>query len=145
MIKCVVIILQVEFELFITSSVATPVTDCFHSRDQLLHYHCFVAILVHLSGDKLIASFTWNLVLWLIVGCGRKSRRDKGLYFARVPSLVTNQGKEAQELCEERTLQWISVMSHDNLSEEILENDCVCEKHFVLGRVAMSWDKYNID
>ena len=37
------------------------------------------------------------MVLCLIVGCGSKSGRDKGLYFARVPSVVTNQGEEAQE------------------------------------------------
>ena len=47
--------------------------------------------------NKLVASFAWNMVLCLIVGCGSKSGRDKGLYFARVPSVVTNQGEEAQE------------------------------------------------
>ena len=36
------------------------------------------------------------MVLCMIVGCGSKSGRDKGLYFARVPSVVTNQGEEAQ-------------------------------------------------
>ena len=37
------------------------------------------------------------------------------------------------------------MISHDHLTEEILENDRVCEKHFVSGRAAKSWDKYNID
>ena len=36
--------------------------------------------------NKLVASFAWNMVLCMIVGCGSKSGRDKGLYFARVPS-----------------------------------------------------------
>ena len=69
----------------------------------------------------------------------------KGYIFARVPSVVTNQGEEAQQLSEERRSRWISAISHDDLTEEILENDCVCEKHFVSGRAAKSWDKYNID
>ena len=59
--------------------------------------------------------------------------------------MVTNQGEEAQELSKERRSRWISAISCDDLTEEILENDCVCEKHFVSGRAAKSWDKYNID
>ena len=95
--------------------------------------------------NKQVASLAWNMVLCLIVGCGCKSGRDKGLYFARVPSLVTNQGEEAQQLSEERRSRWISAISRDDLTEEILENDRVCEKHFVSGRATKSWDKYNID
>ena len=85
------------------------------------------------------------MVLCMIVGCGSTSGRDKGLYFAGVPSVVTNQGEEAQELSKERRSRWISAISRDDLTEEILENDRVCEKHFVSGRAAKSWDKYNID
>ncbi|CAH3046558.1 unnamed protein product [Porites lobata] len=85
------------------------------------------------------------MVLCMIVGCGSKSGRDKGLYFARVPSVVTNQGEEAQELSKERRSRWVSAISRDDLTEEILENDRVCEKHFVSGKAAKSWDKYNVD
>ena len=59
--------------------------------------------------------------------------------------MVTNQGEEAQELSKERRLRWISAIRRDDLTEEILENNCVCKKHFVSGRAAKSWDKYNID
>ena len=59
--------------------------------------------------------------------------------------MVTNQSKKAQELSKERGSCWISAISRDNLTEEMLENDPVCEKHFVSGRAAKSWDKYNID
>lgn len=38
----------------------------------------------------------WKMDLCLVVKCGCKSFLDKGLYFARVPSVVTNQGEEAQ-------------------------------------------------
>lgn len=85
------------------------------------------------------------MVLCMIVGCGTKSGRDKGVYFARVPSIVSNQGEEAQYLSEERRSRWISAISRDDLTETILENDRVCFKHFVSGRAAKSWDKFNID
>ena len=70
--------------------------------------------------NKLVASFAWNMVLCMIVGCGSKSGRDKGLYFARVPSVLANQGEEAQELSKERRSRWISAISRDDLTEEIL-------------------------
>ena len=41
------------------------------------------------------------MVLCLIVGCGNRSGRDKGLYFAKVPSIIENQGQEARELPED--------------------------------------------
>ena len=59
--------------------------------------------------------------------------------------MVTNQGEEAQELSKERRSRWISAISHDDLTKEILENDRLCEKNFVSGRAAKSWDKYIID
>ena len=36
--------------------------------------------------NKLVASVAWNMVLCMIVGCGSKSGRDEGLYFARFTS-----------------------------------------------------------
>ena len=71
------------------------------------------------------------MVLCLIVSCGNKSGQDKGLYFVRVPSVLTNQGEEVQKISEERRSRWISAISRDDLTEEILENDRVCEKHLV--------------
>ena len=85
------------------------------------------------------------MVLCLIVGCGNKSGQDKGLYFARVPSIITNQGEEARKLSEERRLLWISAISRDNLTDKILENNRVCAKHLVSGKAVRDWDKYNID
>ena len=104
-------------------------TDRFHSRDKNLDNRCYAAILVYRNVNKLVGSFAWNMVLCLIVSCGSKSGRDKGLYFVRVPSVLTNQGEEVQKISEERRSRWISAISRDDLTEEILENDRVCEKH----------------
>ena len=73
------------------------------------------------------------MVLCLIVCCGNRSGRNKGLYFAKVPSIIENQGNEARELSAERKSRWISAISKDDLTDTILKNDRVCEKHFVSG------------
>ena len=86
-----------------------------------------------------------KMVFRLIVGCGSKSTRDKALNFSRVPSVVTNQGEEAEKLTKERRSLWISAISWDNLTEEILAKDRVCGQHFVSGKAAKSWDRFNID
>ena len=49
------------------------------------------------------------MVSCLILSCGSKSGRDKGLYFARVPSVVKNQGEEAQNISEERTQKKLQI------------------------------------
>ena len=85
-----------------------------------------------------------NMVFCLMVDCGSKSTRDKGLHFSRVPSVVTNQG-EAEKLSKERRSLWISAISRDDLSEQILVNDRVCGRHFVSGKAAKSWDRFNTD
>ena len=46
---------------------------------------------------------------------------------------------------EERRSRMISAISRDDLTDTILENDRVCEKHFVSGRAAKPWDKFNVD
>ena len=86
-----------------------------------------------------------NMVFCLMVDCGSKSTRDKGLHFSRVPSVVTNQGEEAEKLSKERRSLWISAISRDDLSEQILANDRVCGRHFVSGKAAKSWDRFNTD
>ena len=40
---------------------------------------------------------------------------------------------------------WISAISRDDLSQQILMNDRVCGRHFVSGKVAKSWDRFNTD
>ena len=97
------------------------------------------------SVNKPKAPFECRMVLCMIVGRANRRGRDKGVYFARVPSVVTNQGKEAENLSRERRSRWISEISTDDLTEDILENDRVCGRHFVSGNAAKSWDRCNVD
>lgn len=85
------------------------------------------------------------MVLCVIVDCANISGRNNGVYFARVPSVVTNQGKEAGNLSRERRSRWISAISRDDLTDDILENDRVCGRHFVSGKAAKGWNRFNVD
>ena len=85
------------------------------------------------------------MVLSLIVDCHTRSGRDKEKSFYRVPSVIKNQGEEGEELSIERRMKWLSAISRVGLTEGILRNDRVCSRHFVSGRPAANWDKYNVD
>ena len=84
------------------------------------------------------------MVLCMIVGCSNKSGRHK-VSFYRVPTVVKNQGEFMEELTAERRRKWISVVSREDLTDKILENDRVCGEHFVSGKPAASWDRHSID
>ena len=87
------------------------------------------------------------MVLCAIVGCGSKSGCDKGIYFARIPEVVNQQGEDYRKLKELRRNGWISAISRDDLTETQFDRGevRVCGKHFHSGRASKSWDRYNID
>ena len=64
---------------------------------------------------------------------------------ARIPSVVTNQGDEIRILSEERRKKWISAISRKDLTDSILEHGRVCGRHFISGKAAKLWDRYDPD
>ena len=46
-----------------------------------------------------------KMVLCAKIGCGTRIVRDKGVYMARTPSIITNQGEETRKLTEERMVK----------------------------------------
>ena len=86
------------------------------------------------------------MVLWVVVGCGRKSGKGNTQGFFRIPSVVKHQGEEFEDLTTERRNSWISAISRDDTdTKNVLENERVCERHFVSGRPSPNWDKFNVD
>eukprot|EP00112_Aurelia_sp_Birch-Aquarium-sp1_P017313 Seg3999.1 transcript_id=Seg3999.1/GoldUCD/mRNA.D3Y31 product="hypothetical protein" protein_id=Seg3999.1/GoldUCD/D3Y31 len=59
--------------------------------------------------------------------------------------IITNEGDAMEDLTRERRRRWISALSRDDLTENKLANDRVCNLHFVSGRAAKNWDRYHID
>ena len=85
------------------------------------------------------------MVLCAIFGCGTRTVRDKGIYMARVPSVITNQGEEIRNLSEERRNKWISAISRKDLTNSILDHGRVCGRHFISGKAAKLCDRYDPD
>lgn len=48
-------------------------------------------------------------------------------------------------MSRERRSRWISAISRDDLTDDILESDRVCVRHFVSGKAAKRWDRFNVD
>ena len=79
-----------------------------------------------------------------MVGCFKRSGRDKDVSFYRVPVIIS-EGELTEELTTERRRKWISAISRDDITEKKMENDRVCSSHFVSGKPASNWDKFNVD
>ena len=87
----------------------------------------------------------FETVLCILFGCGGKSSKQNAK-FSKIPKIITNQGKEWEELTRERRNRWISAASRGDTEEkDILERERVCDRHFVSGKAAAVWDKHNID
>ena len=90
------------------------------------------------------------MVLCIIVGCGNKSgkssqKKDSVVKFSRVPKIVKNEGEVIEELTTRRRRAWISAISRDDLTDDKLENERVCSRHFVSGQAAKQWDQFDVD
>ena len=74
------------------------------------------------------------MVLCLMVKCHSRTVRDKGISFFRVPVIVKNQGEACEELSIERRRRWLSAISRDGLTENLIQSGRVCSRHFVQGK-----------
>ena len=67
------------------------------------------------------------MVLCLVISCGKKTRKKRSnvgkVRFFRVPRVLVNQGEYIEELTSERRGMLISVISRDEITDDILERD----------------------
>ena len=80
-----------------------------------------------------------------MVNCHSRTVRDQEISFFRVPVIVKNQGEAYEELSIERQRRWLSAISRDGLTENLIQSGRVCSRHFLQGKPAASWDKWNVD
>ena len=66
-----------------------------------------------------------------IVGCGKRSNRDKGTSFFRIPTEISHQGKRTHELTKKRRLLWLARIHRADLKPASYTR--VCSNHFVTG------------
>ena len=51
-----------------------------------------------------------------------------------------NEGEVIKELTTRRRRAWVSAIRRDDLTDDKLENERVCSRHFVSGQAAKQWD-----
>ena len=76
------------------------------------------------------------MVLCLVVGCSRRTGQDKDVSFYRLPRVITSRGKQGYELNKKRRARFLVTISRDHLTKTKLENDRICSRHFVFGKLA---------
>ena len=85
------------------------------------------------------------MVLCLVLGCSKRSGRDKDVSFFRVPKVIKNRGKQEYELSKRRRDGFLAAISRDGLKKTILDNDRICSRHFISGKPAYLYDQTNPD
>ena len=86
------------------------------------------------------------MVLCIIPGCGVKSGNKEGISLFRIPIIVDQNSESYKQLTKDRRNAWISQISRDDTkSKDILKSERVCGRHFVSGKPALLWDRYNVD
>ena len=85
------------------------------------------------------------MVICLFVDCHKRTDRDLDCTFYRVPKVITNQGQEEEERSRERRERWIAAINRKGLDEKKIDDGRVCNRHFVYGKKAASWDRFHVD
>ena len=86
------------------------------------------------------------MVLCAIFGCGTQTVRDKRIYMARIPSVITNQGEEIRNLSEERLGETNAFLpSMEKTSKMAFWITDESGRHFISGKAAKLCDRYDPD
>ena len=81
-----------------------------------------------------------------MIGCSKRSGRDKDVSFYRIPKVITHRGKQEYELTNKRRAGFLAAISRDCLQgSSVLENDRICSRHFISGKPAYLYDDTNPD
>jgi len=81
----------------------------------------------------------------VILGCSKRSGRDKDVSFFRLPKVVSNKGEEIYSLSKRRRDGFLAAISRVGLTDTILKNDRICSRHFISGKPADLLDHTNPD
>lgn len=85
------------------------------------------------------------MVLCVVIGCSKRSGRDKGISFYRIPAIIKGRSKQEFELSKKRRNGFLSAISREDLSDKIIANNRICSTHFISGKPAYLFDVTNPD
>lgn len=80
------------------------------------------------------------MVICIVLGCSKRSDRDKDVSFYRIPSVRAGRSTEELELSG-----FLAAISRADLTESKLENGRICSRHFISGKPADLFDTLNPD
>ena len=76
------------------------------------------------------------MVLCIVVGCSKRSGRDKDISFYRLPKVISNKGSSILELSKKRRAGYVAAIARSDLTEKSMAYDRVCSRHFINGKPA---------
>ena len=85
------------------------------------------------------------MVLCVVVGCSRRSGRDKDVSFYRIPKIIRKRGEETRKLSEKRRNGFVAAICRRDITAKILDHDRICSRHFLSGMPASLEDEANPD
>ena len=71
-----------------------------------------------------------------VIGCSKRSNRDKGVRFFVIPTVVVHQGDRIRELTQRRRDLWLSRLHRENFKPT--GNTRICSVHFREGITTLS-------
>ena len=83
------------------------------------------------------------MVICVVVGCTKRSDRDKDVTFHRIPAVHCRHGKKDFELRKKRRDGYLAAISRQNIDEHALYKYRICSRHFVSEKPASLYDSTN--
>ena len=78
------------------------------------------------------------MVMCVVIGCSKRSGRDKDASFYRIPKVMSEKGlQNLLELSKRRRAGYLAAISRVGVAEKILCNDRICSRHFISGMPAL--------
>ena len=70
-------------------------------------------------------------MLCAVIGCSKRSGRDMGISFYRIPAIIKGRSKQELELSKKRRNEFLSAISREDLSDKITTNDRISSTHYL--------------
>ena len=77
------------------------------------------------------------MVFCVVIGCSKRSGRDKDVSFYRIPKIVTHRGKQEYVLTKKRRAGFLAAISRGLEDNGVLENDRICFSTFHIGKASI--------
>ena len=83
------------------------------------------------------------MVICAVVGCSKRSKRDKVVSFYRFPSVSFHGGEADFKLRKKRRDGYLAAISRKDINPDLLDDRRICSRHFVGGEPGKLYDVNN--